>query len=507
MTLRNTAILTIAVIVFCANTVLAESIDDAEFEAALYGTVIINGDKVSTNGSVGGRDSSISFNGVGSGVIVDPRGFIITNYHVIEDIKTIQVKTYSGKEYRGQLVSHDLATDIALIKITPVEPLVPIAIGDSSKLRQMIPIFVVGHPFGYQYTVNSGEISGLYREVPVKDNLKYYNMIQISAAINPGNSGGPLLRTSGEMIGLNSALRQDANQIAFAIPADFVMEVGAQLFHQHTSQYCHHGIRFKEVDVNLIGTLQVNVDDYKILAIDSIESGSPADEARLLPGDILLKANDLYLERKLDLYRALIDKKEGDVISLVFDRNGTQYSTEMVLQGPKSRIAAVRGAAGNTNPPPSGRIVSPANQSTGIRQQTPVPNVSRSDPTAEYVWNAFGIRVTPVSQEEFQRRTTGMDSLYIIEGAVEVQAVRPDSVFEPLNMRKGDMLVAVITPKDPWNITRVSDLKYLADRWTPAEMGGNEVTVIVVRDKRLLGGKLNVNRDSLADRSRHTAVK
>ena len=505
MMLRNIAVLTIAVFVFCANTVLAEDIDIDKIVEANYCTVIINGDKVSANGYGGGKDSSISFNGVGAGVIVDPRGYIITNYHVIEDIKTIQVKTYSGKEYRGQLVSFNLATDIALIKITPLEQLAPISIGDSSKLRQLTRIVVSGHPFGYSYTVNSGEISGLYREVPVKDNLKYYNMIQISAGINPGNSGGPLLNTIGEMIGLNSALRQDANQIAFAIPADFVMEVGADLFQQHTSLYCHHGILFKEVDVNLIGTQHINVDDYKILAIDSIESGSPAETAKLLPGDILLQANDLHLDRKLDLQRALIDKNEGDIIHLVIDRNGTQYNADMVLQSPKSRIAATRGLAGNANVQPVGKIPSPVNQTMINRQPTPPFNTPRSDnPTADYVWNVFGLRVAPISQEEFRRRTTGMPSPYDFEGAVEVREIKPGGIFASLKMQKGDMLAAIITPSDPWNITRVSDLKYLADRWTPEEIGGSKVKVIVVRDKTLLEGNLDVIRNSLANVSRTT---
>ena len=97
-----------------------------------------------------------------------------------------------------------------------------------------------------------------------------------------------------------------------------------------------------------------------------------------------------------------------------------------------------------------------------------------------------------------------MISLYDFEGAVEIQEVKPGSIFSPLKMQKGDMLAAIITPSDSWNITRVSDLKYLADRWTPEEMGGNEVQVIVVRNKVLLDGKLNVNRNNLANVSRTT---
>jgi serine protease Do len=470
--IRKTIVLTLAVFVFCANAALAEEVNVDSIDKACESTVVINGDKVNNSANPAGKDSSaISFNGVGAGVLVDPRGYIITNYHVIEGIRKIQVKTYDGQEHIGQIVSYDLSTDIAVIKIKPNKPLVPIAIGDSSKLRRMTGVVVTGLPFGYSHSTNSGEISGLYREVPVKDNLKYINMIQISASINPGNSGGPLLTKNGEMIGINSALRQDANSIAFALPADFVMEVGANLLNQYTSQYCYHGIRFKEIDVNLIGTPGINVNDYKVLAIASVDPGSPAEEVGLLPGDILLQANDLQLDRKLDLQRSLIDKQEGDNIHLEFDRNGTRYQADLVLRNPKSK----------------GRQTAPS--------------------IAEYVWNTLGLRVTPVTKEEFQRRTAGVTYQFAFDGAVEVQDVKPGGMFASLKIQKGDMLAAVITPKDPWNITLVSDLKYLAERWTPEEMGGNEVRVVVVRNRELLEGRLTVTKNSLANSSQKVPVR
>ena len=482
MMFRKAAILATAIFVFCANTVMAEDVDIDKIEDACSSTVIINGDKVNPSVYGGGKESAISFNGVGAGVLIDPRGYIITNYHVIEGIRKIQVKTYDGRDYIGQPIYHDLTTDIALIKITPDIPLVPIAIGDSSTLRRLKRVVVTGHPFGYSFSTNSGEISGLYREVPVKDHLKYANMIQISAGINPGNSGGPLLSLQGEMIGLNSALRSDANQIAFAIPVDFVMEVGAELLNQHTSQYCYHGIRFKNIDVNLIGTPNIQANDYKILAIDSIDPESPAADAGLMPGDILLEANNLSLNRKLDLQRSLIDKKEGDVIHLVVDRNGAQYQAEMTLRNPKSKQ--------------NGRIIA-----NTARSPSPAE-------TANYVWNKFGLRVAPVTLEEFKRRNAGMQSPYAFEGAVEVLEVKPEGPFASLKIQKGDLLAAIITPKDPWNITRIGDLKYLAERWTPDEMGGSEVQVIVVRNRQLLEGTLPVGmNNSLANSSQKLTRK
>ena len=112
--------------------------------------------------------------------------------------------------------------------------------------------------------------------------------------------------------------------------------------------------------------------------------------------------------------------------------------------------------------------------------------------TSDYVWDKFGIRVAAVTQDEFLRRMADVKSPYVFEGALEVLEVKPDGIFSTLNTQKGDLLCAIITPKDPWNTTRVGDLKWIAECWTPEEMGGDEVKVIVVRDKKLLEGRVTV---------------
>jgi len=129
---------------------------------------------------------------------------------------------------------------------------------------------------------------------------------------------------------------------------------------------------------------------------------------------------------------------------------------------------------------------------TPVQPKIPPRDMRNLQPTVEFVWDKFGLRVESVKQEEFQKRTAGMTSPYVFEGAVEILEVKPGGIFASLKMQKGDLLAAIIAPNDPWNITRVTDLKYLADHWTPEELGGNEVKVIVVRNKTLLEGKLAV---------------
>lgn len=474
----------------------ADDYDRGKIEEACHSTVIIRGNKVDSQASNGSQDF-VSFNGVGAGVFIDSRGYIITNYHVIEGIRTIQVSTYDGTEYEGQYISHDPVTDIAIIKIEPETPVTPITIGDSSKVEAFDPIAVIGHPCGYYYSRDRGTVNGLYREVPVTPTLKYNNMIQISAAINPGNSGGPLLNTRGQMIGINSALRQGVNLIAFTIPADFVMEVGSELLGKHANRFCHHGIRFKEVDVNLIGTPNVNVDDYKILAVESVEPDSPAEKAGLQPGDVLLEAGSLQLERKLDLHRSLIDKKDGDSLRLVLERDGKQYETNLALAGAQTPFGN-RSMTVSASSKTTGRTVNTA----ADRASAFSPSARTENSTGDYVWKTFGLRGTAVSQEEFLRRTPNMEKVFDFEGAVQITEVRAGSIFEKLQIRKGDMLAGMITDKEAWNITHITDLKYLAERWTPEEMGA-EVKIIVIRNQEQFVGTLPVN-SSLATSNKTT---
>ncbi|MDR1384584.1 MAG: trypsin-like peptidase domain-containing protein [Planctomycetaceae bacterium] len=452
------------------------------FEAR-YGTVVIEGDKIDTSRGLGLKDYTISYNGVGAGVIIDPRGYIVTNYHVIDGIRKIQVKTFDGTQYQGQYICHDPVTDIALIKIIPNKPLEPIRIGDSSKVREMDLIAVIGHPFGYVYSVNRGDVSGMNREVLVTQSLKYTNLFQVTAAINPGNSGGPLLNTEGEMVGINSALRQGSMLIAFSIPGDFVMEVGAELVNQHTSQYCYHGIRFKKVDLNLIGTSAINTDDYKVVTVHSVDPGSPAEEAGIQSGDILISANDIPVERKLDFQRAFLELREKNSAKVVFERNGNRYETEITLRNPRSRsdnitiASATPGRANHINQPV-------ANQPT---------KKSKAEILADYIWNTFGIRIQSVSQNELNHQNPRLvsNSTYDFWGAVLITEIKEDCLLYQSGLRVNDYFAGLITAKDQWNIRVPEDLKYIGEHWTPNEMG-EVVQMLVVRNQEVLGGELKV---------------
>jgi S1-C subfamily serine protease len=171
--------------------------------------------------------------GAGSGCLLDRQGHILTNNHVIESAREIQVTLYDGKSYEGRLVGKDEMTDIAVVKIdAPPESLHPVEIGDSSRLKVGLRVYAIGNPFGLERTLTTGIISSLNRTLPVGNGREIRSCIQIDAAINPGNSGGPLLNSRGRLIGMNTAIASSTGQssgVGFAVPSESIARVVPQL--------------------------------------------------------------------------------------------------------------------------------------------------------------------------------------------------------------------------------------------------------------------------------------
>ena len=184
--------------------------------------VNIHGQKLITAADT---DEPKRVNGMGTGVVIDARGYVVTNYHVVEGVERIEVTLASGATTSAKLISHDLRTDLAIIKIIPPHNLQVVRIGTSSDLLIGETVLALGNAYGYEHTVTRGIVSALHRSVEVSSTQRYDDLIQTDASINPGNSGGPLLNIDGEMIGINVAVRAGAQGIGFAIPVDKVLEV------------------------------------------------------------------------------------------------------------------------------------------------------------------------------------------------------------------------------------------------------------------------------------------
>ncbi len=212
--------------------------------------------------------------GSGSGSVIDKQGHILTNYHVIEGAREINVTLFDGKTYDAQLVGHDPPTDVAVIKINaPAEALFPIRFGESNRLKVGQRVFAIGNPFGLDRTLTTGIVSSLNRSIPARTKRAMKSIIQIDAAINPGNSGGPLLNSRGQLIGMNTAIASTTGQntgVGFAIPSATITRVAPQLIERG------HVIR-PETGVAAVARTD------RGLMIVRIEPGSPAECAGLRP--------------------------------------------------------------------------------------------------------------------------------------------------------------------------------------------------------------------------------
>ena len=210
--------------------------------------------------------------GAGSGSVLDKRGHILTNYHVVEDAREIEVTLYDGKQYDARLVGRDPQSDVAVLRINaPPESLFPIRFGDSSRLKVGQRVLALGNPFGLDRTLTTGIVSSLNRQLPSRNNRTIKSIIQIDAAINPGNSGGPLLDSHGRMIGMNYAIASRTGQntgVGFAIPVSIVARVAPQLIQRG------HVIR---PDTGITRVFQ----SERGLLIATMAPGGPAEQAGL----------------------------------------------------------------------------------------------------------------------------------------------------------------------------------------------------------------------------------
>ncbi|XZE32611.1 S1C family serine protease [Pirellulaceae bacterium SH501] len=245
---------------------------------------------------------SMEVEGNGSGVIMDKRGLVLTNYHVISGSQKVTVTLFNGDAYPASLVGQDADNDLAVLQINaPETSLFPIAWGDSSNLRVGQHVVAIGNPFGFERTMTTGIISSLNRQIRSKTKQQIHSVIQIDAALNQGNSGGPLLNSRAELIGLNTAIATrsgDNAGIGFAIPVNTIKRVVSQLL--------VHG----KVIRPTIGILQVFETDRGLLVVN-LTPGGPAERAGMRGSKLARRKNRVGL---LQVEQEVVDHSQSDLI-------------------------------------------------------------------------------------------------------------------------------------------------------------------------------------------------
>jgi S1-C subfamily serine protease len=283
----------------------------------------------------------------GSGFVIDKKGDIVTNSHVVNGASEITVRLGNGPQIKARLVGKDVSTDLALLRIDPrATKLHPLPLGDSSKVRVGDPAVAIGNPFGFDRTVTSGIISALQRQIDAPNNFTIDNVIQTDAAINPGNSGGPLINSAGQVIGINSQIATGGNGegnvgIGFAIPINTVKAAIPQL--EKNGKVLHAYLGVSTAQLSPQDAQDLNLPSDKGALVQQVNPGSPAAKAGLhagntqtssglvIGGDLIVKIDGKPITKPDDLVAAVSGHKPGDKVQVQFYRGGKLKTVTVTL--------------------------------------------------------------------------------------------------------------------------------------------------------------------------------
>ncbi len=389
------------------------------------------------------RDRKVS--GMGTGIVIDERGYIVTNHHVVNEVDSLEVTLGDGSRYTARVVSFDADKDLAIIKIDPRKTLKVMPLGTSSDLMLAESVFAVGNAFGYEHTVTSGIISALGRDVEVNESQSYYNLVQTDASINPGNSGGPLLNLDGEVIGINVAIRAGAQRIGFAIPIDDAREVIAELMSVERLFGVTAGVK----------TRDVKTPQTKRVLVRNVSAS--AASAGLALGDQIVRVDGRQVVDSVDVTRALLNHRAGEVVPFQIVRGGRSMQVSVQLARSSRRQVA------QSKPSRPTRTVS-------------LPRVDKE--SGARAWKVLGVRLSALTRVQ----ATGLGTQY--RGGMAVTGVRPGSPAAKKGIRVGDYLVGLHI----WETLNDNDMAYiLADEQLRQH---NPLTFYVVRQGKTLIGQL-----------------
>jgi len=328
--------------------------------------------------------------GQGSGFIVDPTGYVVTNHHVIDGAKEITVSLADGSKHKAHVQGWDDKTDIAVLKIDAGKPLPYVQFGSSDDTRIGDWVLAVGNPFGLGGTVTAGIVSARGRDI---QSGPYDDYLQVDAPINRGNSGGPLFDTTGRVVGINTAIFSPSGGnvgIGFAIPASIAATVVDQLRSQGHIERGWLGVLLQPVSAEVAESLGLAGEGGSLVA--NVEPDSPAAKAGLKPGDVVLSINGKPLENVKALARAVADTRPGTTLTLEVSREHKSRDVQVVIGAPPGdgRVASAGGPADDAATPRLGLALAPLTAEVrahyGIekgREGVVVARVERDSPAAK----------------------------------------------------------------------------------------------------------------------------
>lgn len=328
----------------------------------------------------GPQEERRAVEGLGSGVIIDPSGLIVTNDHVIRGASEIHVVLADGRQLDAEVIGSDADTDLAVLKVSSRAPLPAARLGTSADLMIGESVIAIGSPLGLKKTVTVGVVSALGRTIKNEDRV-FNDFIQTDASINPGNSGGPLLNVDGDIIGINSAIIASAQNIGFAIPADKVRRIVAELTQFGKVRPAWVGLDVQPLTLDIARRL--GWDRTYGALITAVDEGSPAQDAGLQRGDVVAMVGSTQIEDADDLKSRLRNVTAKGAVAMKVFRGGQELAVQLTpIEFPQKLVDST-------------------------------------------VWERLGLRLKPGS------------------GAMSVIAVRPGSSANRIGLEPGDVLLRV----------------------------------------------------------------
>jgi serine protease Do len=360
-------------------------------------------------GPGGAGPGTLREHSLGSGVIVDPKGYIVTNRHVVEKADRVRVRLQDdppGVQHDAKVIGTDQETDLAVIKIESEKPLPAAKLGNSDGMQVGDWVLAIGSPFGLNATVTAGIVS--YKGRNIVPNRQFQSFIQTDAAINPGNSGGPLVDMRGEVIGINTAILTDTNAYAgvgFALPSNTVAQVYNQLIGpEHRVARGSIGVEFNAQPVPAIARV------YGVqsgVTIANVVAGSPADQAGLKVGDTITAVDGKDVKTGDELVNDIANRKPGSKAAVSFVRNGKKQETTVTIAD-RAKLFATR----------------LGEDEEGGEQAEPKPS-------------KFGLTVRPITPDVADRLDIPANK------GVIVQDVKPGSFAEDVGLNRGDVILEI----------------------------------------------------------------
>jgi S1-C subfamily serine protease len=287
-----------------------ENIFDAYSLAVTKAVETVSPAVVNINIFTAGKDKQNQRRGSGSGFIFTPDGFILTNSHVVNKAKQIEVVLSDGRKFNADLIGNDPDTDLAVIRIDSTG-ITPASLGDSSKIKIGQLVIAIGNPYGFQASVTAGVVSALGRSLRANTGRLIDNVIQTDAALNPGNSGGPLVNSKGEVIGVNTAAILPAQNICFATAINTAKFIAAKLIKDGKIKRSYIGIAGQDAPIHRRIVYHYSLPSDKSIMVISIEKNSPAEKARVQTGDRIISFNSTPVTGIDDLHKMLTETQVG----------------------------------------------------------------------------------------------------------------------------------------------------------------------------------------------------